>query len=786
MPDPARSFFEQDPDAQPGSLETVLYYDLVRWREALARSIARNNLELRSDGIMTSVNRILFPLLLLRIAGEHALAESEPPGVFCTRGTVAEIQDLLAPFADALYAEDIPASSPATGHPAGSVIDERVLQKILDELSSPVCRYNLRTMPAAVLARALARYLTQTVRRSAAHQATVVDTHDTVLARGTVLLPDLLATYLVKEAIRSARKNRSAREVLPLRIFDPACGSGSVLLAVFHQLQEDAGGEALTFEERREILAQSLFGLDMNRHAVAAARLLLLVDLMSRQNAAFPSSGLWDTALSVLRDLRHTILCGNALISEDIRNDESWMFCPARDRHQLNPFSYPDRFPEIFQGGGFDAVTCNPPEGSIEDREWIQRYFQRRYVVYHPLVDRSAYFVERALSLVVPGGTVAMVMNSRFLRGAPGSQLRGLLAARKIGEIADLSDLPAGTPGEGLALLRVQATRPGRSFTAIRAGPGFIADPSGVAARHRFPVEQRDLDTGGWPLRDTRADALLTKIRGRGTPLEDIVMGQVHTGIRIADDNPFVVSAETAREWIRRDPRCKEFVRPVISARDAAMTSRFLIVIPTGWTRSHRNVEMKPWQWFRHRHPLIGRYLQQVSGQLKARAGPDTLWWESAWDEFWLEPRKKILFPQRSERPVFRPDAGRGIGDETMMAIPSSNLYLAGVLNSRLITFVLEHMAREPGKDRTISWDLLRGLPVYTPDPDQADDAARHNRMEQIVQKIIDRERILPHAQSDLERETIRKKILAADDSMNVLVYGLYDLTPEEIAVIEG
>ena len=105
----------------------------------------------------------------------------------------------------------------------------------------------------------------------------------------------------------------------------------------------------------------------------------------------------------------------------------------------------------------------------------------------------------------------------------------------------------------------------------------------------------------------------------------------------------------------------------------------------------------KPWQWLKRRHPLIARHLQPFAEFLKARAGPENYWWESACDEFWQEPHKKILFPARFSSPVFLSDTGRAIGDETTMAIPSAGLYLPGILNSRLFAFVFDQSVRKAG-----------------------------------------------------------------------------------------
>jgi len=377
----------------------------------------------------------------------------------------------------------------------------------------------------------------RTIRRSAAHQAMVVDTHDTVVSAGTVIPPSTLVDYLTSKAVQSAMRNRSKREVLPLRIFDPACGGGAPLLAVYRHLLDDSGGPLLTVDERREILIHSVYGLDTNRHAVAVTRMLLFLELCN----GCGGGDFFSLFNAVLRDLCHTILCGNALVGPEIVEDESWMFCPARDRHRLNPLSYTDRFSEIVASGGFDAVVCNPPEGPLEQREWIQQYFQRRYSVYHPRIDRSAYFVEKSFSLVHPGGTVALLMSSRWLRGSAGAPLREVISTRQIEEIVDLSAVPAGNPGAGLCLLRVAASRPAGPLQVVIADATFPEDPETFADAHRFPFYQNQLDGGGWAFRDTRADEIIRKVNRHSTPLEDGIMGQVHPGIRIPEESPFLI-----------------------------------------------------------------------------------------------------------------------------------------------------------------------------------------------------------------------------------------------------
>jgi hypothetical protein len=791
MPEPDASPAKPQDMLPPGRVETALLHDLTGWREQLARSIARNNLGMRSEPIAAAVNRILFSLLFLCIAEDRGLIGAG------TLRTLEEsfisyrtLPDLLR-YTRGLYNEDSPAVPGTENDLSDLVVEDQVLLAILSTLASTGRRYDFAAMPTDSISQVLLRYLARTVRRSAAHQAVIVEEHDTAQSGRTTTPPLPIVGYMVRRSVTVARAGRSRREILPLRVLDPACGTGSVLLAAYQELLDQYPGGLPGPEERREILTDSIYGLDISHHAVAVTRMLLFFRLAETREPGHVPEDFPEFSEAVFRDLRHTIRCGNALIDPEIVRDESWMFCPARDRHSLRPFSWHHGFPEIFAAGGFDAVISNPPEGTLENREWIQQYFQQQYAVYHPRIDRSAYFLEKSLSLVSPGGSVSCLMNSRWLRGADGSRLREVLKMRQIEEIVDLSGIPDAGPGTALCLIHVRTSPPSHPFPATTAGPLFLGNPEAFVSAWRFPVDQRVLDEGGWLLRDTRADEIVRRMSLHSTSLGDFVMGQVHTGIPVPDDDPFIIDESLAREWLRRDPRCRPLLRGLVTGAGigryrTGATGKFILLIPRGWTASRRKGVQPPWQWLKHRHPLIARHLQSFSALLKARTGPEELWWERGCDEFWQEPHRKILVPVQFSSPAFFPDAGRGIGDETILALPSAGLYLPGILNSRLMKFVFDQSVRRAEPDRHwFSWDDLKTLPVYIPDFDRPEDRARHDRMEKLVHRRIDLEKSCRAAENDPGREILQKKIRGADRQIDTLVYELYGLTADEIAVVE-
>jgi len=194
---------------------------------------------------------------------------------------------------------------------------------------------------------------------------------------------------------------------------------------------------------------------------------------------------------------------------------------------------------------------------------------------------------------------------------------------------------------------------------------------------------------------------------------------------------------------------------------------------------------LQPWRWMKRRHPVLARHLITFEEQLKTRAPPRTLWWENGCDIFWQEPRRKILFPAQSGSPEFFFDSGRAIGDEATIAIPSSGLFLYGVLNSRLMRFVLHHNVLPQQSGQKSTWNQIRNLPIRTPDFDHPKDVSRHEEMERLVQRMLELDKSCRSAGTISEHENFQRKIHATDTKIDALVYTVYGLTADEIVVVE-
>ncbi|HUW86407.1 MAG TPA: hypothetical protein VMV55_05965, partial [Methanoregula sp.] len=138
--------------------DTALLQDLTRWREQLARSIARNNLGMRIEQITTTVNRIIFSLMFLCIAEDRGLINE---------GMLRNIQDSysnnhalwpILRYTHALYHDDPHTSHDATDDFVDLVLEDHVIIAILSTLTSADRRYDLVAIPTEILSHVFSRY----------------------------------------------------------------------------------------------------------------------------------------------------------------------------------------------------------------------------------------------------------------------------------------------------------------------------------------------------------------------------------------------------------------------------------------------------------------------------------------------------------------------------------------------------------------------------------------------------------------------------------------------------
>jgi len=166
-----------------------------------------------------------------------------------------------------------------------------------------------------------------------------------------------------------------AREaVLSLNLVDPASGTGSMLLAAVDLLtpivaqlnaEEDAENHSGEIAARKAIIQNCVYGVDANQLSTDTA--LGVLWLEAAESVDYP-----------IEDLKNHFATGDSLLGP-IRQQQITQSYEKEDnngrtyREDLKSINWGREFPEVFSGGGFDAVVTNPPweRVKVQTREFF-------------------------------------------------------------------------------------------------------------------------------------------------------------------------------------------------------------------------------------------------------------------------------------------------------------------------------------------------------------------------------------------------------------------------------
>ncbi len=215
--------------------------------------------------------------------------------------------------------------------------------------------------------------------------------------------------------------------LLHITILDPACGSGAFLNQALVFLIEEHRqidsmvamlfGDSLVMTDNiTEILENNIFGVDINEESIEIARL-----------------SLWLRTAKVgrkLNDLSRNIKIGNSLISDKtIAGDLA--------------FDWKTAFPQVFKNGGFDVILGNPPYVRVQQlvSKDVDFYFEN-YKTPAGKLDISILFFEKSLSLIKDNGVISFISSSQWMQTDYGKNIREMLSKGYIKSIIDFGSLP--------------------------------------------------------------------------------------------------------------------------------------------------------------------------------------------------------------------------------------------------------------------------------------------------------------------------------------------------------
>ena len=837
-------------------VDTAFLEEIESWRELLARNIALRNPNLTQRELNFSVQRTIDRIIFLRICEDRSIEQyGRLMSLLNGDRTYSRLCEYFR-RADERYnsglfhfeKEKDRSELPDTLTPHLN-IDDKILKDIIRNIYYPDSPYEFSVFSADILGQAYERFLGKVIRLTSGHRAVVEYKPEVKKAGGVYYTPTYIVDYIVKNTVgklladglqngegdeiplnkggkgvvssqnpKPKKRGVTPKDIAKIRVLDPACGSGSFLLGAYQYLldwhrdwyvandpekwatgknrvlyQGASGDWRLTTAERKRILLNNIYGVDIDSQAVEVTKLSLLLKVLEGESEQAIVRQLKLFHERALPDLGSNIKCGNSLIGTDFYHGRQMRLFEDEERYRINVFDWETEFPEIMKNGGFDAVIGNPPYVRQEGLSNLKEYFQRKYTVYHGMADLYAYFIEKGVSLLRDKGIFGYIVANKWMRANYGEPLRKWLKRQCIAQIVDFGDLPVFQQATTYpCILVIGKDKPPSVFVAAQVKTLEFESLESYVKENRHSVKLSILDDTGWSLADERSAALLDKLKKTGVPLKEYVKGKIYYGIKTGLNEAFVIDEETRNSLVSEDPKSKEIIKSFLIGRDIKRYQpptgkQFLIFIPKGWTSANFGNVSDAWDCFQKKYPAVARHLLPFADNAKKRYDKGNYWWELRACEYYAEFEKpKIFIPTIVQNASYTLDISGFYSNDKTSIIAADDLYLLGILNSKAADFFMHSISStKQGGYFEYKPMYFSQIPIRTIESSNPSDKSDHDRMVALVRQMLELHKQSASAKTDHDKTVIQRQTDATDRQIDQLVYELYGLTDEEIKIVE-
>ena len=572
--------------------------------------------------------------------------------------------------------------------------------------------------------------------------------------------------YLIQNSIFGLDIQSVACQIAKLRFF--------ISLAIEQEPDSNAdnfGIKPLPNLETRFIAANTLIGLKEERTLTSPKAKALEVELGDNRERHFhattrPQKLACKRADKKLRRALATELKHIGMPADDANKVAAW---DPYDQNASADWFDPEWMFGI--GDGFDVVIGNPPYVRQEKIRHLKPALKNQYDCYTGTADLYVYFYERGFQMLRNNGVLTYISSNKYFRSAYGKKLRDFLARQAtLFQLIDFGDAPVFTSIAYPSIITASKTHAQENhLRALNWDPGPSINEFGNIFRTKgFTMPQSALTVDGWRLTSPDTLNLLEKLRSIGKPLGGYVKDQFYRGVTTGLNNAFVINQSTRDHLISEDPKSAEIIKPWLRGKDV---KRWQV----NWTRLYviflrRGTEIED-------YPVLKAYLNQFKKQLTpgiagGRKEGNYQWYEiqdntAYYSEF---EKPKIVYPDIAVSPQFAYDESGAYGGNTMYIVPTQEMWLLGLLNSKAVFWFYTKTSTQirGGFVRFIA-QYVSQIPIPSIKPEQK------VLIGKIVNQILDTKRTDPNAD-----------VSALENEIDQIVYLLYDLTPEEIAIVEA
>ncbi|EAI8249006.1 class I SAM-dependent DNA methyltransferase [Campylobacter coli] len=459
-----------------------------------------------------------------------------------------------------------------------------------------------------------------------------------------------------------------------------------------------------------------------------------------------------------------------------------------------HPFEWRFEFPEILDDDGnfkgFDLIIGNPPYIRQEELKELKPHLAKNYKVYKGTSDIYTYFYELGFNVLKDrgGGILSYITSNKYTRAGYGEALREFLLKNvKVLEYTDLNGIKvfdSATVDTSILCFEKSKSKDNK-FKYLALSNEILKTCAYNIGLYKDFAEfsQNSLSKESFTFSDENTSALKAKIERIGTPLKEWHGLIIYRGILTGYNEAFIITTEKRNEILANckdeaeKERTAKLIRKMLRGRDIKRYSYEWVGLWVIGTFPSLKIDIE-------QYPALKQYLSQFlprieqSGEKGCRKKTSNKWFETQDNIAYYEEFEKEILVWKA---VGRNLAFALTEKNTLVSAPSSfisadaNLlkYFCGILLSHVLKWLILQISDTTGAgDLMLNNQSLERLSI----------PKINSKNEKIADELINLvDEILKAKEQDKNASTQE-----LENKINSLTYKLYNLTEDEIKIIEN
>lgn len=461
-----------------------------------------------------------------------------------------------------------------------------------------------------------------------------------------------------------------------------------------------------------------------------------------------------------------------------------------------HPFEWRFEFPEILDDDGnfkgFDLIIGNPPYIRQEELKELKPHLAKNYKVYKGTSDIYTYFYELGFNVLKDrGGVLSYITSNKYTRAGYGEALREFLLKNvKFLEYTDLNGIKvfdSATVDTSILCFEKSKSKDNK-FKYLALSNEILKTCAYNIGLYKDFAEfsQNSLSKESFTFSDENASALKAKIERIGTPLKEWQGLNIYRGILTGYNEAFIITTEKRNEILANckdeaeKERTSKLIRKMLRGRDIKRYSYEWAGLWVIGTFPSLKLDIE-------QYPALKQYLSQFlprieqSGEKGCRKKTSNKWFETQDNIAYYEEfeKEKIVYPNMNKEFIaFFDNEFFLLNQKCFILSHQSNnkkelLYLTALLNSNVNFYYFKQIGAKLGASGyEMSKIFVEKLPI----------PKINSKNQKIADELINlADEILKAKEQDKNANTQE-----LENKINSIVYKFYNLTEEEIKIIEG